>query len=234
MTYNCLIIDDEPLARKVIEKHLQSFPQLKVWGSAENAIAAFQLLHTQTIHLLFLDIQMPAINGLQLLRSLKHPPAVIFTTAYTEYAAESYDLDALDYLVKPVGFERFERSIRKFLHDTSSDALEKTKFFLVKKDGKLNKVLCRDILYIESRKDYVMLYTANQSYIKHMTMKSIEELLGEDQFKRVHRSFIVAMPAVTEMYNNALKINKKTIPIGEKYKKEVLGSFRDIPGNLKF
>jgi len=228
MTYNCLIIDDEPLARKVIEKHLQSFPELKVQGSAENAIAAFQLLHTQTIHLLFLDIQMPVINGLQLIRSLKNPPAVIFTTAYAEYAAESYDLDAIDYLVKPFGFERFQRSIRKFLNDSSSDTLEKGKFLLVKKDGKLSKVFCRDILYIESRKDYVTLYTANHSYIRHMTMKSIEELLAEEQFKRVHRSFIVATEAVTGIYNNALEINKKTIPIGDKYKKEVLGFFRGM------
>lgn len=228
MTYNCLIIDDEPLARKVIEKHLQSFPQLRVQGSVENAIAAFELLLTQTIHLLFLDIQMPAINGLQLIRSLKNPPAVIFTTAYAEYAAESYDLDAIDYLVKPVGLERFERSIRKFLNDTSSDTLEKGKFLLVKENGKLSKVFYRDILYIESRKDYVMLYTANQSYIKYMTMKSIEDLLAEEQFKRVHRSFIVATEAVTGIYNNALEINRKTIPIGEKYKKEVLGFFRGM------
>ena len=228
MTYNCLIVDDEPLARKVIEKHLQSFPQLRVQGSVENAIAAFELLLTQTIHLLFLDIQMPAINGLQLIRSLKNPPAVIFTTAYAEYAAESYDLDAIDYLVKPVGLERFERSIRKFLNDTSSDTLEKGKFLLVKEDGKLSKVFYRDILYIESRKDYVMLYTANQSYIKYMTMKSIEDLLAEEQFKRVHRSFIVATEAVTGIYNNALEINRKTIPIGEKYKKEVLGFFRGM------
>ncbi|HTI91534.1 MAG TPA: LytTR family DNA-binding domain-containing protein [Puia sp.] len=228
MTFNCLIIDDEPLARKVIEKHLQAFPQLKVRGSVENAMAAFELLHTQTIHLLFLDIQMPVVNGLQLIRSLKKPPAVIFTTAYAEHAAESYDLDAIDYLVKPVGFERFERSIRKFLNDTSSDTVEKEKFLLVKKDGKLSKVFCRDILYIESRKDYVMLYTADQSYIKHMTMKSIETLLVEDQFKRVHRSFIVAAEAVTGIYNNALEVNKMMIPVGEKYKKEVLGFFRGM------
>lgn len=225
MTYNCLIVDDEPLARKVIERHLQSFPNLKVQGSAENAMAAYELLQTQTIHLLFLDIQMPGINGLQLIRSLKNPPAVIFTTAYAEYAAESYDLDAIDYLVKPVGFERFERSIKKFLQDTSPDALEKEKFLLVKKDGKLSKVFYRDILYIESRKDYVLLCTASQTYIKHMTMKAIEELLAEEPFKRVHRSFIVAMNAVAGMYNNALEMNNRMIPIGEKYKKDVLSSF---------
>ena len=115
MKYNCLIVDDEPLARKVIERHLQSFSQLTLQGSVESAKAAFELLHTQNIHLIFLDIQMPLVDGLQFIRSMKHPPAVIFTTAYTEYAAESYILDSIDYLIKPVSFERCERSINKFL-----------------------------------------------------------------------------------------------------------------------
>lgn len=226
MIYNCLIVDDEPLARKVIEKHLESFSPFKLQGSVENAVTAFELLHTQQIHLLFLDIQMPSINGLQFIRSMKNPPAVIFTTAYSEYAAESYNLDAIDYLIKPVSFERFERSINKFLKTIQPEQSEQKKFLLVKHDGRLSKVFFSEILYIESRKDYLMIVTATHSYIKHMTMKSIESLLPEQQFKRVHRSFIVAAGAIAGMHNNAFEINNKLIPIGEKYRKEVTRLFR--------
>ena len=226
MNYNCIIVDDEPLARKVIEKHLQSFPRLTLLGVAENATAAFELLHTQTVHLIFLDIQMPMINGLQLVRSLKSPPAVIFTTAYADYAAESYELDAIDYLVKPIGFERFERSIQKFFKEALPVITQPDQFVFVKHLGKLSKVYFRHILYIESRKDYLMIYTDGQCYIKHMTMKAIEELLKDEKFKRVHRSFIISVTAVTGIYNDALEINKKKIPVGEKYRREVLNFFR--------
>lgn len=230
MIYNCLIVDDEPLARKVIEKHLQSFPLLTLQGSVENAVAAFELLHTQNIHLLFLDIQMSSINGLQFIRSMKNPPAVIFTTAYSEYAAESYNLDAIDYLIKPVNFERFERSISKFLKNIQPEQTEQKQFLLVKHEGRLSKVFFNEILYIESRKDYLVICTTTHTYIKHMTMKAIAQLLPEQQFKRVHRSFIVAADAITGMYNNTFEVNKRLIPIGEKYRKDVIRLFK---GNNK-
>jgi len=226
MMYNCLIVDDEPLARKVIEKYLQEFPQFQLQVSVENATAAFELLQTQNIHLVFLDIQMPSISGLQFIRSIKSPPAVIFTTAYSEYAVESYNLDAIDYLVKPVSFERFERSINKFLKTISPEQEEQKQFILVKHNGKLSKVFFREMLYIESRKDYLIIYTTAETYIKHMTMKSIETLLPEQQFKRVHRSFIVAAESIIGIVNNALEINKKWIPIGEKYRKDVIRFFK--------
>jgi len=226
MMYNCLIVDDEPLARKVIEKYLQEFPQFQLQVSVENATAAFELLQTQNIHLVFLDIQMPSISGLQFIRSIKSPPAVIFTTAYSEYAVESYNLDAIDYLVKPVSFERFERSINKFLKTISPEQEEQKEFILVKHNGKLSKVFFREMLYIESRKDYLIIYTTAETYIKHMTMKSIETLLPEQQFKRVHRSFIVAAESIIGIVNNALEINKKWIPIGEKYRKDVIRFFK--------
>lgn len=226
MMYNCLIVDDEPLARKVIEKHLQSFPQFNLQGSVESAKAAFELLHTQNIHLLFLDIQMPAIDGLQFIRSMKHPPAVIFTTAYTEFAAESYNLDAIDYLVKPVSFERCERAINKFLKVFQQEPAEEKQFLLVKQDGKLSKVFFDEILCVESKRDYLMIHTSARVYIKHMTMKAIEKMLPDRQFKRVHRSFIVAADAVTGIYNNMLEINKKPIPVGDKYRKDAMALFR--------
>lgn len=226
MTYNCLIVDDEPLARKVIELHLQSFPQLVLRGSLENATAAFELLHAQNIDLMFLDVQMPLINGLQFVRSMKKPPAVIFTTAYSEYAAESYTLDAIDYLVKPISFERFEQGVNKFLKIIQTIVPIQKQFVLVKEDGKLAKVFINDIRLIESRKDYLVIYTTAKNYVKHMTMKSMEDLLPVDEFKRVHRSFIVANAFITGMYNNSLEIDGKIIPIGEKYRKEVVSFFK--------
>jgi DNA-binding LytR/AlgR family response regulator len=226
MTYNCLIVDDEPLARKVIEKHLRSFPRLTLQGSVESAKAAFELLHTQNIHLIFLDIQMPLVDGLQFIRSMKHPPSVIFTTAYTEYAAESYILDAIDYLVKPVSFERFERSINKFLKTIQLEPEEEKQFLLVKQDGKLSKVFLNEIFCIEARKDYLMIHTSTHVYVKHMTMKAIERILPDQQFKRVHRSFIVSADAITGIYGNTVEISKKAIPIGDKYRKDVMALFR--------
>lgn len=225
MIYNCLIVDDEPLARKVIELHLRSFEQFKLKGSVESAAAAFELLHTQNIHLIFLDIQMPSVDGLQFIRSIKEPPAVIFTTAYSEYAAESYDLDAIDYLVKPISFERCERSINKFLKTITPQSVEEQVFILIKQDGRIAKVFLNEVLYIESRKDYLMICTAGRVYMKHMTMKSIEKYLPEEHFKRVHRSFIVATSAITGIYNNSLEIDRKVIPIGEKYKKDFIRFF---------
>lgn len=231
MKYNCLIVDDEPLARKVIEKHLQSFPQLMLQGAVESAKAAFELLNTQNIHLLFLDIQMPLVNGLQFIRSMKHPPSVIFTTAYTEYAAESYILDAIDYLVKPVSFERFERGINKFLKSIQPEPVEEKQFLLVKQDGKLSKVFLNAISYVEARKDYLMIHTSTHVYIKHMTMKAIEEMLPDQQFKRVHRSFIVSADVITQIDGKTVEISEKVIPIGDKYRKDVMIFFRD---NNKF
>ncbi len=170
---------------------------------------------------------MPFINGLQFIRSIKNPPAVIFTTAYSEYAAESYNLDAIDYIVKPVSFERFERSINKFLKTIQPEQVEQKQFLLIKHEHKLIKVSFNEMLYIESRKDYLMIHTITNTYIKHMTMKSIEDLLPAQQFKRVHRGFIVATGAITGMYNNALEVNKIMVPVGEKYKKDVVAFFRN-------
>jgi DNA-binding LytR/AlgR family response regulator len=226
MKYNCLIVDDEPLARKVIERHLQTFPQLALLGSVESAKAAFELLHTREIHLLFLDIRMPLVDGFQFIKSMKVPPAVIFTTAYTEYAVESYSLDAVDYLVKPVSFERCERAIHKFLKSIRPEPVEEKPFLLVKQDGKLSKVFLNAIAYVEARKDYLMIHTAGQVHIKHMTMKAIERMLPGPQFVRVHRGFIVSADAILRIDGSTVEISKKTIPIGDKYRKEVLTFFR--------
>jgi two-component system LytT family response regulator len=222
MSFNCLIIDDEPLARKVIEKYLLDYPQLLLLGSFENAVTAFEIMSTQTIDLLFLDIQMPGVNGLQFIRSLKHPPAVIFITAYSEYGADTYELDAIDYLVKPVSAVRFARSIEKFFKQASHETKERSKnFLLIKCDGRQVKIFHDEIRYIEARKDYLMIYTDTGSLMTHMTVKAMEALLPHEQFKRVHRSYIVAIDAIKTLGPYELEIDGKKIPVGEKYRKQV-------------
>jgi len=229
MSFRCLIIDDEPLARKVIELHLSSHQQFSLAGSCKNALEAFELINQHKIDLLFLDIHLPGINGLQFIRSLKEPPAVIFTTAYSEYAVESYELEAIDYLVKPVTAEKFARCLQKFLKlqgKSKSDEAEK-EFVFLRVDGKLVKIFFKDIKYIESRKDYVMIYTSRGMLMPHMTMKGIAELLPTGLFKRVHRSFIVAVECVIKVSSFSIELEKKLIPVGEKYKKEVVKFFYD-------
>lgn len=233
MNFNCLIVDDEPLARKVLEKHLSSFPQLLLRGSVENAKTAFEIIHSQAIHLLFLDIQMPGVDGLSFIRSMRHPPSVIFTTAYAEYAAESYTMDAIDYLLKPVSFERFERAVNKFLKAVKPDFEEERQFLLVKQEGKLSRIYLNEITYIEARKDYLLIHTAIQTHIKHMTMKAIEKMLPERRFKRVHRGFIASVTAMTGLQGSFLEIDGELIPIGYKYRKGIIDFFTGNDKSLK-
>ncbi|HEU4471595.1 MAG TPA: response regulator transcription factor [Flavisolibacter sp.] len=229
MSFTCLIVDDEPLARKVIELHLGSYPQFSLKGSCKNALEAFELINTHKIDLLFLDIHLPGVNGMQLIRSLKQPPAVVFTTAYSEYAAESYELEAIDYLVKPVTAEKLSRSLQKFmkLQSKPTQGEAEKEFLFLRVDGKLVKVFFKDIHYIESRKDYLMIHTSAGMLMPHMTMKGIAELLPAALFRRVHRSFIVASDRVLKVSSAGIELEKKHIPLGEKYRKEVLDFFSD-------
>lgn len=228
MNYSCLVIDDEPLARKVIEKHLQDYPQFLLEASCENALSAFALINSKKIDLVFLDIQMPGIDGIQFIRSLKNPPAVIFTTAFSEYAADSYELEAVDYLVKPVSTERFARSIQKFLKQAPAvQKKEEKNFLFVKSDGRLTKIYHNEIDYIESRKDYLMIYTEDRPVITHMTMKAMEDLLPPALFRRVHRSYLISLQKIRSLGTNELELGKKKIPIGEKYRKLVSSWHKD-------
>lgn len=221
MSIHCLIVDDEPLARKVIEKHLEAYEQIRIEGSCENALAAYEILNRKKVDLLFLDIEMPGIGGLQLIRALKDPPAVVFITAYSEFAAESYELEAIDYLVKPVTAERLRRCLTKFFRQLPGKE-EANDFIFIRQEGKMVKIFYRDILFIEARKDYLMLHTAQGSQLTHMTMKRMEATLPVEQFIRVHRSFILAIPCITSFAPSEISMGKKIFPIGEKYRKAVL------------
>lgn len=215
---NCLIVDDEPLAQDILESYVKANDKLDLVKKCSTAFEAFEILHQQQIDLMFLDVKMPALNGIDFLKSLRNPPAVIFTTAFSEYAAESYDLEAIDYLLKPVTQERFDKSLDKYLKLQPIVINEEKDYTYFKVSGKLIKVNHIDILFAQSIKDYILLSTVNGNLIVHMTMKYLTELLPKNQFARIHRSYIVNLAKVVVITKNQLKIGDKEIPIGESYK----------------
>lgn len=241
---NCLIIDDEPLAQDVIENHLLKHPQLKLIGKCEDAASAFTALHQNKIDLIFLDIHMPVITGLNFLKSLNNPPMAIFTTAYSEYAVEGFELNALDYLLKPISQDRFDKAIQKVLSkrnlsasapipvvsptpaSTTKPSSKNKDFIFVKSDGKLVKVMFSEIVFCEGMKDYLKIHLNNGKFLViHQTMKGMEELLPSTQFMRVHKSYIVSIPAIKSFHENALQFSADIpheVPVSNSYKEELL------------
>ncbi len=225
---NVIIVDDEPLAQEVLETFISKFPNLNLIAKCNNAVEAFETLNANDIDLMFLDIQMPQITGVEFLKTLPNPPKVIFTTAYTEYAVDGFELNAIDYLLKPISFERFAKAVNKAVEkNTTSNENnptlgEKTNFIFVKSDKKLIKVRFSEIFYIEGLKDYVILHTPNGRIVTLQTMKSLEDRLPSDIFMRIHRSFIVNINKVDILEGNTVYIQKKSIPIGKNYKDALL------------
>lgn len=223
-----MIVDDEPLARDVITEHLSKMPNFELVAKCGNAIEAFEALHKNDIDLMFLDIQMPQISGIDFLRTLSNPPKTIFTTAYSEYAVDSYELENIvDYLMKPISFERFNKAIQKakvlFTPETpKTEALqpeaETVDYIYVKSDKKLIKILFNDIFYIEGLKDYVILHTPKKRIVTLQTMKNLAQKLSEYNFVRIHRSYIINIKHIQQIEGNTVLINQKSIPIGKNYK----------------
>ena len=225
--YKCLIVEDEPLAQKLIVLFLNKYSQFMLVKCCRNVSEAYDVLNEKKIDLIFLDINLPGKNGIDLIRMLDHPPKIIFTTAYSEYAATGFELEAVDYLVKPFTAARFEKSINKFLEAPSKQQQSKQKeFIFFKVNNELIKTYFTDIHYIEARKDYFMVYTTQGSFLTLMTMKTAEELLPSELFIRVHRSYIVNKQMVSGVSIYRLSVAGKEIPIGEKYKQEVIKSFK--------
>ena len=225
---HCLIVDDEPLARQVLESYITRLPGLKLVGACANAVEAYRILHEHKTDLLFLDIKMPLIDGLTFIKSLKQPPSVIFTTAFAEHAAESYDLSAVDYLLKPFSYERFCRGIEKMQKiDVPEEQPIEKNYMFIKANNALVKIIFHEIEYLEARKDYLKVVTLHGSYLTYMTMKYIASLLPQ-QFIRVHRSYIISLPVVTRIDKSFVTINKTQIPIGNYYKNYVDKAFRGI------
>ena len=224
MKVKCVIIDDEPLAIKVVENHLKEFQNFEVIATFNNPIEALPLLEKSEVDVLFLDINMPKMNGLDFAKSLNSNTSIIITTAYREYAVESYDLNVLDYLVKPIPFNRFLKSINKvnqqyFLKKEvkqKEDTINNESFMFLKVDKKLVKINFDELLYIESLKDYIKVFTLSQTYLVHKSLTSITEELP-DNFIRIHRSFTIAIDKVKSVEGNLVEIADTRIPIGRKY-----------------
>lgn len=232
----CLIVDDEPIARQGVEGYCKKIPFLEVVASAKNALDAGQTLMQESIDLLFLDIQMPELNGLDFLKSVSQAPMVIFTTAYREFALEGFELNGVDYLIKPIAFPRFLKAVNKaqevFQHRKGSEVIstEQDDFFFVKIDGKYTKIYFKDILYVEGQKDYVFIYTSTARFMVLISLKNVEAQLPTDNFLRIHRSYIVALDRIDELEGNTLKINNIKIPLSKNLRDEVYAKL--IQGRL--
>ncbi len=235
MSINCLIVEDEPLARSLMVDYVKKVPSLNMVAACSSALDAMEILRKESVDLILLDIQMPEITGISFLKTLHKKPMVIFTTAYSEYALEGYELDVVDYLLKPVTFERFLKGIDKAaqrlkLSTHSSVSIPQTNLenapdFVFVKDGtKLVKIRLKDILYVEGMKDYVTIYTTDQKVTSLQRLKSMEEQLPDNQFVRIHHSYIVNMAAIDSIYKNEVHIGKASLPISESYRK----SFKDF------
>ncbi|HMG89242.1 MAG TPA: LytTR family DNA-binding domain-containing protein [Chryseolinea sp.] len=233
MKLNCVIVDDEPLARNLMIDYVSKVPNLHLVEACSSPLAVMEVLRNNDIDLLFLDVQMPELTGISLLKALKKKPLVILTTAYSEYALEGYELDVADYLLKPITFERFVRAVEKVMERLEKNSVQvpekpvhdKSQPFVFVKDGtKLVKVNLEDILYVEGLKDYVTIHTPTQKIISLQRLKALEDQLPPEKFIRVHNSFIVALKAINIIHKGDVQIGNVMIPIGETYKK----AFRDF------
>jgi DNA-binding LytR/AlgR family response regulator len=227
MRVSCLIADDEPPARELLAGYIGNLEDLELKGVCKNAMETFTFLQTQPVRLLFLDIQMPQVNGLELIRSLHERPRIIITTAYREFAADGFELEVLDYLVKPISFDRFLKSVSRYFHYTQlakpaeksseDNAFEKAyMYFRVNRD--LVKVFLNDILYIESIKDYVRIVADTQQYVTYQRISYMEEKLPADKFLRIHKSFIVALERIGSYNVDSVSVGGHALPVGRNYK----------------
>lgn len=237
---NTIIVDDEPLARDILETYIEQIPELNLVAKCSNALEANNILQSEDIDLMFLDIQMPQVTGTEFLKSLNNPPMVVFTTAYPNYAIEGFELDALDYLLKPIPMDRFMKAVNRAVEmknlfsSTNPEtaevvdrpAGEKEDFVFVKSDKKLVKIHYSDIIYIEGLKDYVIIRCKDTRVITLQTMKSLEARMPANIFKRIHRSYIVNLDEINAVVGNMVEVTEKgqskNLPIGKNYKDELL------------
>jgi len=227
----CLAVDDEPPALEIIKKYISSVHALELAGTCADAIDAINFLQSKPVDLIFLDIKMPELLGTDFIRSLKNPPKVIFTTAYRKYALQGFELDAVDFLLKPISFERFLKAVNKIMHtsidENKSEEESQNKhstsprYITLRSDRKMIKVALEDILYIESLKDYIKVITSANTIITKQTISSIEGMLPSDMFIRIHRSYIVSMSKIESYNNEMIWVAKQELPISRMYRHEV-------------
>jgi len=224
----CLVVDDEPMARDVLRRYIEKVSTLQLAGECSNAIDALVFLQNNGIDLIFLDIRMPELLGTEFVQSLQSPPKIIFTTAFKEYALDGFELDAVDYLLKPVRFDRFLRAVSKAFpqkkDELTSDVIKvvsekkiNSGFIYLKSDRKMIKVMLDDILYIESARDYLKVYTEDGTIITRQTISSIEAMLSDNEFIRIHRSFIVSIKKIKSFTHEIVEVGEMELPVGKFY-----------------
>ncbi|MBN1997790.1 response regulator transcription factor [candidate division KSB1 bacterium] len=223
----CIVVDDEPLAHRVLEKYISSLSSLELLKTCHNALEALSFLHQNKVDLMFLDIKMPELNGLEFLKTLTFPPQIIITTAYSEYALQGYEFSVVDYLLKPFSFARFLKAVNKVIDKTeekgtSGSLQETTEDYIFLKEDKINhKVLYSEIRYIEGCGNYIKVYTNQKMLVVAETMTAIEKKLPSKLFTRVHKSYMVSIAKIKQIEGNLVKIGDKGIPIGKFYKMRV-------------
>ncbi len=228
--FRCMIIDDEPIAIRVIKKHLSAFTDFEIVAECSNALEALPILSKRNIDLLFCDIQMPQITGVEFIRSLSHAPKVIFTTAYRDYAFDAFELNVVDYLLKPISFERFTKAINNFLElqnlksgvqNQSNSEDQKLDYIFLKADKKHYKINLCDILYFESMGDYVIVFTVNKKIVTKERIGNLANELPKNTFLQIHRSYIVSVSKIESVGPGFIEINKNKLPVGRSYKPEL-------------
>lgn len=224
----CIIVEDEVLAQEVIQRHMQRFDNLELVGIYRTAPEAINILQSGNVDLMFLDIRLPGMTGLHFLQTLQEPPLVILTTAYAEYAVESYELNVMDYLLKPISFERFSKAVKRITEEhlfsqvTKEDASPAAEHIFIRSNSKFFKVNFTEIIYVQGMKDYLKIHAPAYTLITHQTMNDIEKQLPAGKFMRIHKSYIIALARVKSIYGNTVELEKVTIPIGISYKEEVM------------
>lgn len=237
MKLNCLIIDDEPIARRGLEEHVHEIEFLHCVASCENALKASTYLNEKKIDLIYLDIHMPKVTGIDFLKSLKNPPLTILTTAYSSYALEGYTLDVIDYLVKPITFERFLKASQKAMEffqlksNAASFGSRSTGYFFVRCDRKFEKVFFHEVLYVEGLQNYAVIHLPNRKLITYITLTSLENQLPKDEFLKVHKSFLISIPHVTAIEGDEIIIGDARIPVSRTLREQVV---HQILGNSLF
>ena len=222
MTMTCLAIDDEPIAIEVLEEYISRTPSLELVKTFTDAYKAIEFMKGNNVQVIFLDIQMPQITGIQLLKSLPEPPLVIFTTAYSNYAIEGFNLNAIDFILKPFEYDRFLKAVNKAseyiaYRERPAEAVTSSNFIFVKSDYQIVKIDLSDISVIEGMDDYVKIFTSKKMILSNMTMKDILSKLPAPDFTRVHRSFIVSLAHIESVRNKRIKIGEKFIPVGDSF-----------------
>lgn len=228
---NCVVVDDEPIARDIIINYISQIPYLKLLASCKDAFEAMEIVKEKSIDLMFLDINMPRLTGLSLLRTLKTTPEVIITTAYSEYALEGFELSVTDYLLKPFSFERFVQATEKVIKKRHENILIPTikevpeNFLFVKSDKKHIKIIINEIRFIEAYGNYINIYTSNEKIITRQTLADFEKQLPPNAFIRIHKSYVVSYSHIKHMEGNHISIGEKQLPIGKVYRDDLLKMF---------